>query len=159
MEFFTELIHNPIMLSALGGWFVAQISKTILHTVMTKHFDAERLVGTGGMPSSHSATVCGLATAVCYQYGAGGVEFALAAAFAMIVMYDALGVRRQAGKQASVLNEMIDTISKMGIDTDISAEDKLKEFVGHSPLQVAVGAIVGILIALLVCNLLPAMPV
>ena len=77
----------------------------------------------------------------------------------MIVMYDALGVRRQAGKQASVLNEMIDTISKMGIDTDISAEDKLKEFVGHSPLQVAVGAIVGILIALLVCNLLPAMPV
>ncbi|MBO6260215.1 MAG: divergent PAP2 family protein [Lachnospiraceae bacterium] len=159
MEFFTELIHNPIILSAAGGWFVAQISKTILHTVMTKNFDAERLVGTGGMPSSHSATVCGLATAVCYQYGAGGVEFALAAAFAMIVMYDALGVRRQAGKQASVLNEMIDTISKMGIDTDISAEDKLKEFVGHSPLQVAVGAIVGILIALLVCNLLPAMPV
>ena len=111
-----DLIHNAALLSAVSGWLVAQISKTILHTIVSKKFDAERLVGTGGMPSSHSATVCGLATGVFLSCGAGSVEFAVAAALAIIVMYDALGVRRQAGEQAKVLNEMIEVFEKMGKD-------------------------------------------
>jgi len=147
-----DLIHNAALLSAVSGWLVAQISKTILHTIVSKKFDAERLVGTGGMPSSHSATVCGLATGVFLSCGAGSVEFAVSAALAIIVMYDALGVRRQAGEQAKVLNEMIEVFEKMG--KDITPEDRLKEFVGHTPFQVFVGAIIGILMGVLMNNVI-----
>ncbi|MCR5210552.1 MAG: divergent PAP2 family protein [Lachnospiraceae bacterium] len=147
---FYDLIHNAALLSAVSGWLVAQISKTILHTIVSRKFDAERLVGTGGMPSSHSATVCGLATGVFLSSGAGSVEFAVAAALAIIVMYDALGIRRQAGEQAKVLNEMIEVFSNMG--KDISPEDRLKEFVGHTPFQVFVGALIGVGMGILMYN-------
>ncbi len=153
MNYFSELVNNKILVSTVLGWLVAQVLKTILHTIVNKKFVAERLVGTGGMPSSHSATVCGLTTAVCVICGPGSPEFAVSAAFAIVVMYDALGVRRQAGEQAKVLNQMLDSFHKMG-DTDISPEERLKEFVGHTPSQVVVGALIGILIALLVCNVL-----
>ncbi|MBP3470451.1 MAG: divergent PAP2 family protein [Lachnospiraceae bacterium] len=152
MNYFDGIIHNEILLSAVAGWFVAQILKTLLHVVVTKSFDPERLVGTGGMPSSHSATVCGLATAVAINYGTSSVEFALAFAFAIIVMYDALGVRRETGKQAKVLNEMMSLFNNMG--TKMSTEDRLKEFVGHTPLQVLVGAFIGFGLAIAVCNLM-----
>lgn len=152
MEFFNGIIGNKILMSAITGWFVAQILKTILHVIVTKSFDPERLVGTGGMPSSHSATVCGLTTAVAIQYGTSGIEFALAFVFAIIVMYDALGVRRETGKQAKILNEMMSIFNTMG--TKMSSEDRLKEFVGHTPLQVLAGAILGILLAFAVCNLM-----
>ena len=153
MSAFDELIHNAVLVSAVLSWFFAQIMKTVLHTVVTKSFDAERLVGTGGMPSSHSATVCGLAGAVCLRLGPGSTEFALAAALAIIVMYDALGIRRQAGKQAKVINEIIDSFERMG-DENINAEDKLKEFLGHTPLQVLVGACIGIIFSFIVCNVI-----
>lgn len=113
--------------------------------VFTKKFVAERLVGSGGMPSSHSATVCALATSACIQYGAQSFEFAVALILAIIVMYDAMGVRRETGIQARILNEMMTVFADMG--SDMSPQDKLKEFVGHSPLQVAVGALLGIAIA------------
>lgn len=147
MDFFNALIHNTVFMSAVTGWFAAQVIKTVIYTCITKSFDPERLVGSGGMPSSHSATVCALATASGMQYGGGSFEFAIAAIVAIIVMYDARGVRRETGLQAQVINEMMEFWEKIG--QPISYEEKLKEFVGHTPLQVFVGALLGILIAVL----------
>lgn len=149
MNFFIDLLNNTIFISAALGWLVAQVIKTLLHLFITKEFVAERLVGSGGMPSSHSATVCALATATYFEYGTGSFEFTIAAFLAIIVMYDAMGVRRETGIQAKLLNDIIKTFEDMG-RKEISAHDKLKEFVGHTPLQVLVGAILGILIAILV---------
>ena len=104
------------------------------------------------MPSSHSATVCALATATCYFYGAQSFEFAIAVIMAIIVMYDAMGVRRETGIQARVLNEMMQLFADMG--SDMPPQEKLKEFVGHTPLQVVMGALLGIIVALFYCVLL-----
>ena len=147
MDFLSELIHNQVFMSAVCGWFVAQVLKTLIHMWFNRKFVAERLVGSGGMPSSHSATVCALATAAGMEYGGGSFQFAIAAILAIIVMYDAMGVRRETGIQAKILNEMIEMFTNMG--KEMSVEDKLKEFVGHTPLQVLIGALLGILIAVL----------
>ncbi len=146
MDFFRDLLNNSIFTSAACGWLIAQISKTIIHLILNKKFIAERLVGGGGMPSSHSATVCALSTAAYLNYGTSSFEFAISLILSLIVMYDAMGVRRETGIHASVLNEMLQTFEKMG-HREISAEDKLKEFVGHTPLQVLIGAILGVAIA------------
>ena len=132
MTFFEQFFSNTIFLTAAFGWLVAQVLKTLIHLIVSKKFVAERLVGSGGMPSSHSATVCALVTAVCYEYGAGSFEFAISLILAIIVMYDAMGVRRETGIQAQVLNEMLKVFEDMG-RSEISAHDKLKEFVGHTP--------------------------
>lgn len=145
MEFIKDLLHNRIFVAAICGWFVAQVLKTLIHMWFNRKFVAERLVGSGGMPSSHSATVCALAAASGMEYGGGSFQFAMAAVFAIVVMYDAIGVRRETGIQAKVLNEMMELFDKMG--KEMSVEEKLKEFVGHTPLQVCVGCILGILIA------------
>lgn len=149
MQFFQDLINNRIFISAALGWLIAQILKTIIHMFFAKEFVAERLVGSGGMPSSHSATVCALATATYFKYSASSFEFAISAILAIIVMYDARGVRRETGIQAKLLNEFIQTFRSMG-RSEFNAYDKLKEFVGHTPLQVFAGAILGILIAVAV---------
>lgn len=146
MSFFQAFIQNRIFLTAATGWFVAQILKTIIHLCFTKKFDAERLVGSGGMPSSHSSTVCALATATAFEFGGGSFEFAIALILAIIVMYDAMGVRRETGIQANLLNTIVQTFTEMGRN-EFNATDKLKEFVGHTPLQVLAGAVLGILIA------------
>lgn len=150
MDFLNDLLHNAVFVSAALGWMIAQIAKTIIHLILTKKFVVERLVGSGGMPSCHSATVCALSTAVGMECGASSPEFAISIMLAIIVMYDAMGVRRETGIQAKVLNEMIEVFTKMG--KKMSAEDKLKEFVGHTPLQVLVGAILGIVIAVVINN-------
>lgn len=152
MTFFEELLQNKILISALAGWFIAQVLKTLIHLLFTKKFVVERLVGSGGMPSSHSATVCALSTSAIIIYGIGSFEFAISFILAVIVMHDAMGVRRETGIQAKVLNELIDVFADM--DSDMSTQDKLKEFVGHTPLQVLVGALLGITIAILVCLML-----
>ena len=152
MSFIQEILGNTIFLSAATGWLVAQVLKTIIHLILTKEFVAERLVGSGGMPSCHSATVCALTTASLYEYGPGSFEFAISLILAIIVMYDAMGVRRETGIQAEVLNDIIKIFEDMG-RSEISAHDKLKEFVGHTPLQVIVGAILGIVIALLMYSI------
>ena len=115
MEFITELLHNRIFVSAALGWMVAQVLKTIIHMILTKQFVAERMVGSGGMPSSHSATVCALATATGMECGAGSPEFAITIMLAIIVMYDAMGVRRETGKQGRVLNEMLEIFTNMEV--------------------------------------------
>lgn len=150
--FLYELLRNPIFVSAVTGWLVAQLIKTIIHFILNKKFVAERLVGSGGMPSSHSATVCGLVTATGIIYGITGFEFAVTFILATIVMHDAMGVRRETGNQAKVINEMMEMFVKMG--NSVTAEDKLKEFVGHTPLQVLMGAILGILIGVAVCRVM-----
>ena len=151
MSFLNDLLHNQIFVAAVLGWLVAQVLKTIIHMIVNKQFVAERMVGGCGMPSSHSATVCALATATGMRYGGGSFEFAVAIMLAIIVMYDAMGVRRETGIQGRVLNEMLDIFMNMG--KEISAEAKLKELVGHTPLQVLMGAVLGCVIAVLVGNM------
>lgn len=148
MNFFIELVQNKILISSVTGWVIAQVLKTLIHLWFTKTFVAERLVGGGGMPSSHSATVCALCTATAIEYGAGSFEFAIAAIFSLVVMYDAIGVRQETGKQAKVLNDMIELFTHMGKDLDI--EKQLKEFIGHTPLQVLCGAVLGIATAIVI---------
>ncbi len=148
MDFITDLLQNQVFVSAALGWLVAQVLKTLIHLILTKQFVAERMVGGGGMPSSHSATVCALVTSTGIKYGGGSFEFAITAMLAIIVMYDAMGVRRETGKQGRVLNEMMEVFMNMG--KQISVEERLKEFVGHTPLQVLMGAILGTLIAVAV---------
>lgn len=148
MDFFTGLVDNKIFLAAALGWLVAQVLKTLIHLLFTKKFVAERLVGSGGMPSSHSATVCALVTATYLEHGSASFAFAIALVVAIIVMYDAIGVRRETGIQAQLLNNMIKIFEDMGRQ-ELSAQDKLKEFVGHTPFQVLMGGILGILIAIL----------
>lgn len=145
------LLENRVLVSAVSGWLIAQVLKTIIHFYFTKTFVPERLIGSGGMPSCHSATVCSLATATGIQFGLGSFEFAIAVILAIIVMYDAIGVRREAGIQAKIINEMMEIFESM--NKELSAEDKLKELVGHTPLQVLIGALLGILIATFVMNL------
>uniref|UniRef100_UPI004055A8C0 divergent PAP2 family protein n=1 Tax=Acetatifactor sp. TaxID=1872090 RepID=UPI004055A8C0 len=147
MSFFQELFNNSVLICAISGWFIAQVAKTIIYLIINKQFNAERLIGDGGMPSAHSATVCALATSALMEYGVGSFHFAVTAMLAIIVMHDAMGVRRETGIQAKVLNEIMETFEKMG-RSELSAQDKLKEFVGHTPLQVMVGGILGGLIAL-----------
>ena len=148
MDFLNDVFQNTIFVSAALGWLIAQVLKTLIYLIINKRFVAERMVGGGGMPSSHSATVCALATAAGMQYGGGSFEFAISAMFAIVVMYDAMGVRRETGIQAKVLNEMMDLLTNMG--KEMSAEDRLKELVGHTPLQELMGALLGVLIAVLI---------
>lgn len=148
MNFLSELAQNKILISAATGWIIAQVLKTIIHTWFTKTFVVERLVGGGGMPSSHSATVCALCTATAMQYGPSSFEFAMAAIFALVVMYDAIGVRQESGKQAKVINDMVELFAHMGKDVDL--EKQLKEFIGHTPLQVLCGAVLGIITAFVI---------
>ncbi len=134
---------------------MAQLSKTILYIIINREFRMERVVGGGGMPSSHSATVCALVSSVAFRYGAGGFELPMAVFFAFIVMYDAMGVRRETGEQAKILNEMMTEWRNMG-KTFNSKEpmEQFKELVGHTPLQVLVGAILGLLIGYIVSVLM-----
>ena len=141
MTFFSDLLSNKIFMVAALSWFIAQVIKTIIHLILSKQFVAERLVGSGGMPSSHSSTVSSLAVATCF-------EFAIAAILAIVVMHDARGVRRETGIQAQLLNDMLKIFEDMG-RKELTAHEKLKEFVGHTPLQVIMGALLGILIAIL----------
>lgn len=155
MIFLNELLHNTVFMAAVSGWFIAQVLKTIIHLILHKEFVTERLIGSGGMPSSHSATVCALSTASCLEFGPGSFEFAISLILSIIVMHDAMGVRLETGIQAKVLNEIMETFEKMG-RSELSAQDKLKEFVGHTPLQVLVGALLGIVVALVFYFLISA---
>lgn len=145
------LLQNQLLMSAIIGWLVAQLLKTFIHMYFTKSFVAERLVGSGGMPSAHSSTVCALSTAAALQYGLDSFQFAICTIFAIVVMYDALGVRRETGIQAKVINEMMELFNNM--DQELSTGERLKELVGHTPLQVLMGAILGICIAFLMSGL------
>ena len=144
------MLHNPMLVLPVISWFVAQVIKTAIHTFLNKEFVAERLVGGGGMPSSHSATVCALSTAAALRFGMGSFEFAMATVFSIVTMYDAMGVRRETGIQGKVINELVEAFTKMG--NDVGPEKALKELVGHTPLQVLMGAILGVVLTILIYN-------
>lgn len=148
MEYLVQLGNNDILISSVLAWALAQVIKTMINFLTTKEFNPERLFGSGGMPSSHSATVCSLVTSVAIHFGVGGYEFAMAAVFAIIVMYDAMNVRREAGKHAKWINLITTTLQP-----DIPLEMKFKEYLGHTPLQVLMGALLGIAVAFGIFNL------
>ena len=116
MDTWKAMLGNQVLVSAVVGWTVAQVLKTLIDFALNKSFNAERLVGSGGMPSSHSATVCGLTTAAGLKYGAGSFEFAISFILSMVVMYDAVGVRQETGKQARLLNSIRVSASHMAVD-------------------------------------------
>ena len=149
-NFFSGLLTNRILLASFFAWLSAQVLKTLIYVIVNKDFNPERLVGDGGMPSSHSATVMALVTATAFYYGSNTFEFAVTAILALIVMHDAMGVRRETGKQAKAINNMMEWLTDM--NNNISPEEKLKEFVGHSPSQVFFGALLGIVVGFIVCG-------
>ncbi|HJA24863.1 MAG TPA: divergent PAP2 family protein [Candidatus Fournierella merdigallinarum] len=148
MELFKTIYGFNYLLSiSLTGWLVAQVLKTILNGILLGKFDVERMWGSGGMPSSHSATVCSLVMAAARLYGPDSPIFALAFIMAIIVMYDAMGVRRETGEQAKILNRMItDWMESESAYSPILGDKKLKEMVGHTPFEVLGGAVVGVAI-------------
>mgnify|MGYP005781220475 CR=1 FL=1 len=126
-------------------WFGIQLFKLIYDLVTTKKFNFKRILGAGGMPSSHSAVVTCLATLVGKSQGVNTPIFAISVIFAFVVMYDAAGVRRAAGKQAKLLNKIIETPGLTGVEV----QEKLVEVLGHTPFQVIVGAIIGIIVGII----------
>lgn len=154
MEHVLAFLTSPYLLTGLGGWFWAQILKTIIHAVINKKIVWERLIGDGGMPSGHSATVTSLAFFTALRHGGDSFEFAVACILAVIVCHDAMGVRRETGKQAVLLNELVKAFERLATG-DHLPEEKLKEFVGHTPIQVLAGIAIGILNAIIMHFILP----
>lgn len=139
-----QLLNNQILVNSLLAWAAAQIIKAILYAAVHRQIDIHRLFGDGGMPSGHSATVTAMATTAALEYGLESPIFAITAIFGIVVMHDAMGVRREAGKHAEVLNNLIASLNQ-----DVPPEEVLKEFLGHTPLQVCFGALLGFGVALL----------
>lgn len=145
MTFWQKICSNEVLMSSVIGWTVAQFLKTLIDFGLNRSFRAERLVGSGGMPSSHSATVCALTTSAGICYGVESFQFAICFILASVVMYDAIGVRQETGKQAKLLN-MIMEQDLFNFNNE-QFQKQLKELVGHTPLQVAAGAALGIILA------------
>ena len=141
---------NPILTVALLAWFVAQVLKTLINFILLGKFQLERMWGDGGMPSAHSATVCSMVIATARSEGLGSAIFAVAAVVAIITMHDAMGVRRETGEQAKVLNKMIEQwIDVTEKNAPFLQNMHLKEMVGHTPLQVLAGFVVGCVVGAL----------
>lgn len=147
MTFFSGILHNTILISAVSAWLTAQIIKVLINFSIHRTFDIYFLVSSGGFPSSHAATVCALTFGIGKYYGWDSPIFAVAAVLAMIVMYDAAGVRREAGKQAEVINQLVAGLYNQMSDL---SQKRLKELIGHTPLEVFAGAIVGIIVGVIV---------
>ena len=139
MNIIKDIVTNKCLYLCLGLWFIIQLSKVIGDLIKTKKFNFKRILGAGGMPSSHSAVVCCLSTLIGKEYGFNSSFFAMTLIFALVVMYDAAGVRRAAGKQAKMLNKIIET---PGLTT-VQVQERLVEVLGHTPIQVVIGAVIG----------------
>ncbi len=144
MSFFPLIFRNRVFIATLFAWLIAQSFKVTLGIIKNKKFDFRWFVDTGGMPSSHTSGITAMATSIGMTFGFDSPIFAMALIFTLIVMFDAQGVRRAAGKQAEILNRIIEDIHfkrKVG-------EDKLKELLGHTRFEIFAGAIIGIMVAL-----------
>ena len=141
MNILQGILHNTPLLAALAAWTIAQGTKILLTLLLERQLDLTRIVGTGGMPSSHSALTMALSFGIGKYWGFDSPYFAIALIFSFVVMYDAAGIRRAAGKQAEIINMLI-------LHHQMPDMEKLKELLGHTPLEVAVGAILGIGIGL-----------
>lgn len=146
-KFFEHLVQDKILFAPLTAFLTAQILKGLLATVKGKKIILKRFFEAGGMPSSHSAMVTALAVSAGFSYGWSSSLFTIVVIFAVIVMYDAMGVRRAAGNQARILNQIVDELTRQGSNINIKT---LQEFIGHSPLEVAAGALIGFIMATVV---------
>jgi len=141
-----SLLDNRVLIASFLAWAIAQVSKALYELVRERKLVISRLVSSGGMPSSHSALVTGLATAAGRQLGVSSAGFAIAVVLASIVMYDAAGVRRAVSIQARILNQMLEE----AFQGSPMAEKRLRELIGHTPIQVVVGGLLGVCVGLLV---------
>ena len=139
------IFEYKYLIVPFATWFFIQLFKLIYDLVTTKKFNFKRILGAGGMPSSHSAVVVALCTMIGKNYGINSAIFGLAVVFAFVVMYDAAGVRRAAGKQAKLLNKIVQTPGLSGVEVT----EKLQEVLGHTPIQVFVGAFIGLVVGLI----------
>ena len=142
MQIFNEIIHNKCIYIPLILWFLIQTFKVLTDLVVNRKLNVKRIIGAGGMPSSHSAVVCSLAACIGKEYGFDSGIFAISVVMAFVVMYDAAGVRRAAGKQAKILNKILETPGM----TTLEVQEKLVEVLGHTPIQVFVGAVLGVIV-------------
>jgi acid phosphatase family membrane protein YuiD len=148
---FYEIFTNRHFMTGIAGLVLAQVLKVFFDYWRTKSWSRAMLTSTGGMPSSHSSLVVALMLSIGLYEGFGTTIFAIVATFALVVMHDAFGVRRAAGKQAEAINFLFSKLEKQGIKFD----QKLKELIGHSPLEVVAGAILGIVVAMVAYWVLP----
>jgi len=142
---FSELKMNHLFLVTITAWCIAQLIKVFLGVLKTKRFDFRWLIGTGGMPSAHASGASALAITAGFDYGFNSAIFALAVVFAIVTMFDAQGVRRSTGSQARILNKVMEDIYWKGKIQEI----RLKELIGHTPVEVIMGSIIGILLAII----------
>lgn len=149
MNWLLDLLRNPFLITAIVAWCTSQVLKIFTHAIVFREWDIKRFLGDGGMPSSHTATVSALAIFAGLTYGFASFQFAIGTLFTMIVCRDAVGVRMETGKQSLIINEL-----KKMIESKEIAEIKLKKFVGHTPLQVIGGLIVGLVVALLMSGVI-----
>ena len=146
MKIINEIFTNKCIVIPLVLWIIIQTFKVITDLVINRRLNVKRIIGAGGMPSSHSAVVCSLAMCIGKEYGFNSGIFAIALIMAFVVMYDAAGIRRAAGKQARILNHILDT---PGI-SQVEVQERLIEALGHTPIQVFVGALLGAIAGLVI---------
>lgn len=151
MKLTNELLVNKVLIISAIAWLVAGVIKMIIELIITKKLSIKRIFGAGGMPSSHTATVVALVISVAYECGVSSVFFAFAVIFAIVVIHDAVGVRLETGKQAKVLNAMM---FESNAFEDLTFEQQLKEYIGHTPMQALIGAIVGLFVAFIMIKIL-----
>ena len=152
LDLLMDFLENNVLMVALLAWMSAQVIKAILNTIINREFSLERLFGDGGMPSGHSATVTAAAVVCAWTYGFNSAYCGIAFVVAIIVMHDATGVRREAGRHAGAINKIVEKVNNEteGEEDNINIA-RLKEFVGHTPTQVLVGFILGFIVAILFC--------
>lgn len=157
MDVVIGFFENKVLFAAVLGWFCAQVAKVLLTLIFKRKLSVERLWGAGGMPSAHSAMVCALTVSLARFDGIRSPVFALAVMFAFVTMYDAMGVRRETGLHAKLLNKYLNQLEQKNADKDGDGipdeevdEIELKEFIGHTPLEVLGGVLLGILVGILV---------
>ena len=151
MMLISEIFQNKVLLVSATSWLVAGVLKVIVEIIVLKKLDPKRVFGAGGMPSSHTATVVALVYSTGYYLGLSNTSFAITVILAIIVIHDAMGVRRETGIQAKVLNQMV---FDSDLFEDLNLEKRLKEYIGHTPSQVLIGAIVGIIVSTIMVNLI-----
>lgn len=142
----TELMKNDMLMCALLAWLTAQLLKVIIHSLLNREFDWRRFFGMGGMPSSHTAFLVSLTTMIAAREGLSSTAFAISTAITMVVVYDAMGVRYQTGKQSHVINRIL---HRMLVEGQPLGEHDLKELMGHTPTEVFFGALIGLLVPLM----------
>lgn len=149
MNLFSDLLQNNLLIITAIAWFAAQTLKFFIHSAIERSFSFSRFFGDGGMPSAHTASVISLAAAAGWEYGLGSAAFAISTLFAIVVMKDAVGVRRETGKHALIIKQIANLYNAMFLEKDETLKtEKLKEFVGHTKTQVFFGALVGILVTI-----------